>query len=444
MFKSIEYKLYLYLVLLVLSVALATYLFLAGHNLYGALSLTFIIFSLYKLYQHYNKFNKNILFLLNALDNGDYTFNFSTTKLSRREQELNNMMNRIKDILATARQGVIEDETFLSFVVESAPTGIIIIDDKNRLRESNKIAKELLGLPIFTHLNQLRVIDESFPELFCNLKEGEKQNYIEIVTERDKIQIALDVSAINIRDEELRVVTLNSIGSELEAQEMESWVKLIRVMTHEIMNSIAPITSLTDMLLMMYHSTSEPESEELKENTIESLTTINSTAKGLIEFVDSYREFSRVANPEIVTIEVVPFVEQVVKLQKADMEESAIEVEVLFSSDIDSIEGDRSQLTQVMVNLLKNAIEAFSDFEVEQKRVVIEVASDGDITNIVVSDNGRKISGEILEQIFIPFFTTKTLGSGIGLSVSRYIMRLHGGNLKYSANKEWTSFSMML
>lgn len=441
MFKSIEYKLYLYIIVLLLFVIAATYCTVTKNYLYLVMSLLGVFFSLYKLHFHYRKFNQNILFLLNALENGDYTFGFTTNIISRRERELNKMMNRIKDILTTARQGVIEEEKFLSLVVESAPTGIVIIDQDNILRESNKIAAELLGLSVFTHLNQLRVIDEGLPELFKNLKPNSDLSHIDVVTERDKLQVSLKVAEIKMSDKSLRVITLNSIGSELEAKEMESWVRLIRVMSHEIMNSIAPITSLTDTLLQMYESEGEVDEKVLRQNTVDSVSIINTTAKGLIEFVESYRQFTRVATPELVAIEMVPFIKGVLKLQEVELEASGAEVELLLGDDVEVVNADRSQLTQVVVNILKNAIEAVSN--VEERKIKIELSVEGDKVRLDISNSGKPISEELLEHIFIPFFTTKELGSGVGLSISRYIMRLHGGNLKHSLIDGYTVFTLI-
>ncbi len=442
MFKSIEYKLYIYLALLIVSVGLAVYFFMSELYVYMTTSIVMGLFAINRLYHNYNKYNKNILFLLNALDNGDYSFNFTETKLSRRERELNQMMNRIKEILSNARQDVIEREKFLSIIIENVPTGILILDERDNIKNTNRAASRFLGLPVLTHLNQLRVLDPSFPQLFRDLRVSSENKQIKVVGEKDVSQVSLGVSELKVQGENLRIITLYSIESELEKREMESWTKLIRVMTHEIMNSIAPITSLSEMLLHFYHSPSDRTNEELTETTIDSLSTINTTAKELAAFVESYRQFSGVGTPNLKEIYLSSFMDSILQLEKAELKSKGIDVNLNSSSDSLTILGDSTQLTRVLVNILKNAIEAVELND--SKSIQINIIPLNNKVQINIANNGKPIPSEVLENIFIPFFTTKESGSGIGLSVSRYIMRLHDGNLKHSFEDGWTIFSLIL
>lgn len=440
MFKSIEYKLIIFVLLLILSVALTTYLITQKEYVYIGVSVLLILYSLKSLYSHYKKFNQNILFLLNALDNGDYSFHFTEAKTSKREKELNQMMNRIKDILTRARKEVIENEKFLSLIIESVSTGIIILDPNNNVHATNHATNQLLGLPVFTHLNQLKSIDESLPDLFKNL--GIKDNaQIKIANEREEIQISLNVSKITLKKGTMKVITLNNIGNELEAKEMESWIRLIRVMTHEIMNSIAPITSLTETLLFSYKMQSaEAPDDSLRRNTVDALETISSTAKGLITFVDSYRKFTGVPTPQFRKFELVPLLEKVLHLESSNMEEKGIESSIIYTNKHIELNADEGQITQILVNIIKNAVEAINN---SKGKIEIRVSESENKVSIDIYNNGDPIPSEIAAHIFIPFFTTKDYGTGIGLSVSRYIMRLHGGNLKHHTSNEWTVFSLI-
>lgn len=440
MFKSIEYKLIIFVLLLILSVALTTYLITQKEYVYIGVSVLLILYSLKSLYSHYKKFNQNILFLLNALDNGDYSFHFTEAKTSKREKELNQMMNRIKDILTRARKEVIENEKFLSLIIESVSTGIIILDPNNNVHATNHATNQLLGLPVFTHLNQLKSIDESLPDLFKNL--GIKDNaQIKIANEREEIQISLNVSKITLKKGTMKVITLNNIGNELEAKEMESWIRLIRVMTHEIMNSIAPITSLTETLLFSYKMQSaEAPGDSLRRNTVDALETISSTAKGLITFVDSYRKFTGVPTPQFRKFELVPLLEKVLHLESSNMEEKGIESSIIYTNKHIELNADEGQITQILVNIIKNAVEAINN---SKGKIEIRVSESENKVSIDIYNNGDPIPSEIAAHIFIPFFTTKDYGTGIGLSVSRYIMRLHGGNLKHHTSNEWTVFSLI-
>ncbi|MEN6619886.1 MAG: ATP-binding protein [Rikenellaceae bacterium] len=436
MFKSIQYKLIHFIALLIISVTAATYFFLNGKVWYGCLSVLIILFSLKGLYNHYRKFNQNILFLLNALDNGDYSFHFTEAKLSKREKELNQMLNRIKEILTKARKEVIENENFLSLIIESISTGIIILDEKNNVKSVNQAAVQLLGLHVFTHIKQLSTIDETFPELFEKLQPG-SNTQIKISNEREERQISLQLSKIVLKRGLMKVIALNNIGNELEAKEMESWIRLIRVMTHEIMNSIAPITSLSETLLFSHKQANADNS--LNKNTIEALETINVTAKGLISFVDSYRKFTGIPKPQFINFELIPLVEKVIHLESGQIKSKCIEIQLICDSPV-TLNADYTQIKQVLINLIKNAIEAIEPFN--QGKIKIKISAKDNKPQIDICNNGKPIPKNIEPNIFIPFFTTKDSGTGIGLSMSRYIMRLHGGNLKHHTSEEGTVFSM--
>lgn len=437
MFKSIQYKLTFFTILLTISVTGATYFLIRAEYFYGVACLLIVIYSLYCLNLHYKKFNQNILFLLNAMENGDYSFHFSEVRLSGREKELNMMLNRIKEILAKTRKEVIENENFLSMIIESVSTGIVILDKKNNVKSVNQAALQMLGLRIFTHLKQLSAVDETFPELFGNLKQ-EDNTQVKIINEREEIQISLRLSNIVLKRGEMKVITLSNIGNELEAKEMESWIRLIRVMTHEIMNSIAPITSLSETLLSSYKQSDHTEDNQDK-NTIKALETINGTAKGLISFVETYRKFTAVPKPQYICFNLLTLIEDVIQLESLQIKEKGIDIQVEACGPVLKVNADYSQIRQVLVNLIKNAIEAIEPNKQGEIKIVL---SDDTRVKIDICNNGSPIPEEIVPQIFIPFFTTKDSGSGIGLSVSRYIMRLHEGNLKYHASGSWTIFSI--
>ena len=437
MFRSIQYKLIIYLALLVAAVAAAVWLFIAGQTIYGCVAVAFAVFAVWRMSNHYRNYNLNILFLLNALENGDYSFHFSVTKLSRREKELNAMLNRIKDILAAARREVMDNERFLGLVVESVSTGIVITDDNGGVRRANAAAMRMLGMNVFTHIKQLAGIDPSLPPLLDSLSPEDKAQ-VHIPNEREEQSISLQMNRIELKKGGVRVFILSNIGSELEAQEMESWIKLIRVMTHEIMNAVAPITSLSDTLLT---ASREPGATGgLSATTTEALETINSTARGLLSFVESYRKFTGIATPELRPVSLNRLLMQAATLFGPSFSEKGIGLAVEMPGDEVMAMGDESQISQVVANLLRNASEAVEGIPGGSIRV--ECAVEGGHTCISVSDNGQPIPPETLPHIFVPFFTTKQSGSGIGLSVSRYIMRLHGGNLTHHRTGDLTVFRM--
>ena len=443
MFKSIQYKLILFVGLLIVSVAALTCSVLLKQYALAFISGITVVMSLRSLHLHYKKFNSNILFLLNALDNGDYSFHFSENNLYRREKELNSMLNRIKEILVNARKEVIENENFLSLIIESVSTGIIIMDDFGRVQTVNQSALHLLGLPVFTHINQLGGVNENFPELFRTMKTGDQQQIV-VTNEREEMQVSLRLSEIKLKNGRMKVITLNNIGNELETKEMESWIRLIRVMTHEIMNSIAPITSLSETLLSMLKTPLPDKSDEsLKNNTIEAFETIHSTAKGLLSFVDSYRKFTGIPKPVVQPFALKPLLEKVLHLERKVLKEKNIKLQLIYEDVAIELLADEKLMMQVFVNLIKNAIEAIVSTENGLIIIRTHKQTSGQVA-IDICNTGKPIPQDILPNIFIPFFTTKETGTGIGLSVSRYIMRLHGGKLTHSTSSEgWTVFTII-
>jgi len=435
MFKSIQYRLIAYTLLLVVLAAASSVLIMqkqwAGSVLCGIL----VVFCLNNMWRHYKRFNQNILFLLNALDNGDYSFHFSESSMSRREKELNAMLNRIKEILTNARKEVIENEKFLSLIVESVSTGIVIVDEYWHVQTVNRSALDLLGLPVFTHLNQLSGVNENFPTLFKKMKAGDNFQ-ITIPNEREEMQVSLRLSEIKLKEHKIKIITLNNIGSELETKEMESWVRLIRVMTHEIMNSIAPITSLSETLLTLHHQPQEDSesSDSLRNNTIEAFETIHSTARGLLSFVESYRKFTAVPKPEVLSFSIRSLLDKAVRLEEQVMTQRNISLEIEPVNEDVTMAADEKLIFQVLVNLIKNAVEAIP--EAGGELLLRYGYQPSGRSYIEVCNSGDPIPADVLPHIFIPFFTTKENGNGIGLSVSRYIMRLHGGKLLHSTSPE--------
>ena len=427
MFKSIQYKLNIYTALLILAVAGTTLAFVYHRYFFVLPGIVLILVSLSGLDGCYKQYNRNVNFLLNALENGDYSFHFSETKLSVREKEMNMMMNQVKAILTNARKEVVENENFLSIILESVSTGIVIIDDRGIVQRVNQPALNMLGLSVFTHINQLHNVNETYPALFHQLKVGDRIQ-ISLVNEREEVPISLRVSQILLKRGLMRIITLNNIDSELESKEMESWIRLIRVMTHEIMNSIAPITSLSETMQYLYRSELS-NFEELKQNTLEAFETIHTTASGLLSFVESYRKFTAVPKPKKQNFIVNALVEKSIKLHGSALSGKNIELQLVIPESLKAF-ADENLIAQVLINLIKNAIEAI-DADTDGKIIISGGKNPEGKVYLNVANTGKPIPADILPHIFIPFFTTKSAGSGIGLSVSRYIMRLHNGKLHH-------------
>jgi nitrogen fixation/metabolism regulation signal transduction histidine kinase len=342
------------------------------------------------------------------------------------------MLNRIKDILSNARKEVIENEQFLSIILESVDTGIIIMDDRGIIHSVNRSALEMFGMPLLTHIKQLHRVNDSFPQIFMNFQPGDAKQ-IALINEKEEFKVSVHVSNILLKRGMMRVFTLNNIGRELELNELESWTKLVRVMTHEIVNSIAPIASLSQTMKKMIKDRAL-DMHHLKFNALDAFETIHDTAAGLLAFVDSYRKFLSVPKPGKNDFNIVETLKKVVFLHDETVRKHDIRIELPDRENV-TVFADENLIFQVLLNLTKNAVEALAN--VDDRRLKYSIISrKNHCTLIDVCNTGKPIHPDVLPNIFVPFFTTKEGGSGIGLSVSRYIMRLHGGTLHHFVSKD--------
>lgn len=327
-----------------------------------------------------------VTFLFNAIDNGDYNFRFAEDGKAAGEKGLNKSLNKVKDILTHARDEQMEREKYFELILDSVDTGIIVVEDERGVvLRYNHAAQKLLQREMITHVDQIKESLKNFSSRETNTV---------------------------LKGRRVRIVAFSDIKGELANQETDSWVKLIRVLTHEIMNTVTPIVSLSDTLLR--HSEGEQH---------EGLSVIHHTSKELVKFVENYRRFTHVPTPQPTLFYVKPFLERMTSLARQRMKDGC-EVETDIRPKDLIVYADEGLISRVVTNLLKNAAEAvpagghiwLKAYTGENDTVVIDVIN-----------NGPMIPDDIATHIFVPFFTTKKDGSGIGLSISRQIMRVSNG-----------------
>jgi two-component system, NtrC family, nitrogen regulation sensor histidine kinase NtrY len=312
----------------------------------------------------------------------------------------------------------------------------------------NDKAFEYAGIPSFTPLHLIPLRNPDLIKFLATFNPGESNTYKRF-TGDTQINLLIRTKEIRYGGKVSRLISLQDIRHELDEKELDSWQKLIRVLTHEIMNSIAPIVSLTGTLRNFFIKENQPITrdmidDETIENVIEGLVTIEERGKGLVNFVDSYRKLTRIPKPDFVSFRIQEWLEQIQLLLKEKMECRQIHFELKTDPRVSELTGDKKLLTQVLINILNNAIEALEEIP-ENRKIRISVAiSKQNNTVIRIANNGPPIPGETIEKIFIPFFTTKEQGSGIGLSLSRQILRLHQGHIYAESNENATSFLITL
>ena len=363
------------------------------------------------LYRHYRRNIKKVTFLFDAIDNGDFSFNFPTEKRFKEDNILHQSLNRIKLFLQHTREEQMDREKYYEQILNAVDTGILVVDSHDNILQHNQAALRLLDTDVLTHMNQV--------------KEKLKDEHL-----------AKHETQAMLKDKHVRIIALSDVSHELSNQEVDSWIKLIRVLTHEIMNTITPVTSLSETLL-----TRVTEDKDLKQG----LETIHKTGTELLAFVNNYRRFTHVPQPQPALFYVEPFLERMALLCNHEVEISVSPKDLL-------VYADESLLSHVVTNLLKNAVEAFKEKEREDKQecrsadlqsaaskkafIRLQAYANTQESIIIdVSNNAGLIPEDVASHIFIPFFTTKPEGSGIGLSLSRQIMRVSSGSLSLHQDK---------
>lgn len=446
-------RFFIYFFLLLVSVAGTTVLLVYKEFYYAIPVFALVVFAVIELIREYHANTRKITYMLNALENNDSSFRFTEKGGDRYNKLFIECLNKINGIIAAEKLSASEKEKYYGLILENVTTGVISFDDRGYVAHCNNRALNLLGLSVLTHISQLKRVDESVYDAFAAEGEGDDNGVvISLYNEKGEVHLSLHKSYFVQRGKQLKLFVINDIGEELESNEIEAWTRLIRVLTHEIMNTVTPISSLSDTLSMMVKNSNETggKNENLLPELKQGLDAISFSSKGLISFVDSYRNLTRIPTPDCKPIYVKNLIKKVITLVRDDLELRSVDPNVEIGNDDVMIYADENLISQVMINLIKNAISAIDErVNVELNyvpyiRIKTSIDSQSEDVIIEIANNGLPISKENQEHIFIPFFTTKSNGSGIGLAISRQIMRKHNGSLKLKvSNEHETSFVLI-
>ena len=405
--------------------------------LFWAVVATLALFVLvYWQYGLYRAHTRKVLFLLEALENDDASVHFVETEANRDNRLVSQALNKVAQILYKVKNETAQQEKYYELILECVNTGILVLNDNGAVYQKNSEALRLLGMEVFTHVRQLERVDSHLMEVVTACRPSDKLG---------TVNLSIRVSDIHVHQEHLRILALNDINNELDEKEVDSWIRLTRVLTHEIMNAVTPITSLSDTLLTLMNegevamdaSDRSASQEEIRNG----LQTISSTGKGLLSFVENYRRFTRIPTPEPSLFYVKAFLQRMVDLTRHQHAEAHVVYQLEVVPDDLILYADESLVSQVVINLLKNAIQAIESGVCtgSEGRICLRAyCNEAEAVLIEISNNGPAIPADIAEHIFIPFFTTKEGGSGIGLSISRQIMRLSGGSITLLPKGETT------
>lgn len=418
-------------VAIILMAAITGYACAKGHYAYLIVGVPVMAFCIFRILKLYGEIEHRLMFVLNAVQNNDHSFRFAEDSRYTKYAFVNQSLNRIKDVLDNAKLQIKEREQYFELIMECANIGIITIMENGIVAQTNSKVLHILGLERLNHIDQLRVLSNELCEALHSISQNE-QRTVRFATEIGEQSLVLSCSAMEFDGKMLRVVSVGNIHEELDRKEVESWEKLTRILTHEIMNSLAPVTSISHTLL-----SSSGDAETMRQG----LETIHSTSDRLLRFVDSFRAVTRIPTPQKAPFYLSELVAEACSLTAHEN----VDVEMCIIPEDTMLYADRTLISQVFVNLLKNATEALNDFDGERKITIHSTIDAEERIQIEFTNNGSAIPAEVADNIFTPFFTTKTDGSGIGLAVSRQIIRLHGGTLRLKHNdKGRVTFAIVL
>ncbi len=430
-FNDFRFRVAFRVLLLGLTISLLIYM-LGKPNMIFAAGLTFFIIlgQLFELYRFSSQTNRKLTRFLESVKYSDFISGFtSDNKLGSSFRELNVAFNEVLEAFRKARSEKEEHWQYLNTIVQQVRTGILSFDAEGNIQLMNANAKRYIGMVNIKNIHELEKSNVKLYQALQEVQPGKSTLY----KSSTEFLLTLQATELRIRGNTVKLITLQNIQTELQRQELEAWQNLTRVLRHEIMNSITPISSLTSTLreILDHELIKKDQTYELKaegaDDLRDGLETIENRSKGLIKFIDAYREYTSLPQPKLKTVGVKALIEKVSQLLKQELKKTNIRFSAQCESEHLTVQADEEMIEQVLINLIKNAIEA--NAHSENAKIEVTGTYTENAVIITITDNGPGIIPEAIDRIFVPFFTTKKTGSGIGLALSRQIMQMHNGSL---------------
>lgn len=406
----------------------------------SVLLLVLFVLQLISLIRYVEQTNRKLTKLFESIRHTDFTNKFTNNQMGTSFDELNNEFNLVIEAFNKNKTEKEEHFNYLLTVIQHVSIGIIVFKQDGIVDVYNNAVKKLLQINALRNINNLSSISEKLPETLLNMRAGDKE-LVKLFVDDELIQLSVYATQFKMRGEELLLVSFQDINPELEQKEIESWQKLIRVLTHEIMNSITPISSLAATVSDILKETRESSPPRKKadietfDDVCHAINTIERRSKGLLNFVEIYRNLTRIPKPNFRYFSVDELIDRAMELLAAKIDEHKIKTSIKILPKDLKILADPDLIDQVLINLLLNAIDAIKETENPKITIMASVNLNNRIT-LEIADNGNGIKPDILDKIFMPFFTSKNSGSGIGLSLSRQIMQMHKGSISVRSKQD--------
>ena len=434
-------------IIILLSVA-ATFLFFEKQALIlSVLMLILLIGAVINIIRYFNGLNHWVASFLLGIENDDTTLKTPSKTNNKSINDVYDGIERLNKLFKQIKVDISTQEQYFRSVIDQSATGLFSVDSTGRVININPAAKKFTTLNEYYHVNALLAIDKELPGFI--LKPSEKISRPSAIFENQAGQkLLFKLSEIKTNNESIKLVAVSDITKELDSREIDSWIKLARTLSHEIMNNIAPITTLSKVITGYFTTNDKTiNSQDINSmtiaNTVKGLRVIEERGLGLISFVENYRKFTKLPEPQFKEVNLSALIESNLVAASAYPGFNVIKIEKNIPNDI-LFSTDEKLLSQVILNLLKNASEALLENK-NNPRIIIKLSRIDSAVKIVITNNGPQIPPETKDQIFVPFYTTKENGSGIGLSLSKQIILQMGGDIILTTGKEnLTSFSIIL
>jgi two-component system, NtrC family, nitrogen regulation sensor histidine kinase NtrY len=433
--QKFRFNIFWRITLILLFAFLLTYVVLRQQMFFAPLVLGLCLVAvIYNLLRYIEKSHRDITRFLLSVRQGIFSETFATGKPDELQEDLRKTLNEVTREFAHVTLERELHYQFLQALNESIGVAILSFDENGNLQSMNPAAKRLLKFPGFKGLESLKQVDPRLYEALVQLKAEDKIIHTTVI-DHEQVHLSVHVKEIVLQKKRIRIFLLQNLNHELETKELEAWQQLTRVLTHEIMNSVTPVVSLTTAMHNILEKTegTRKSLSELEEENIDdiycSVQTIRSRSEGLLKFIHAYKQFAKPLEAHLQTVDLMALINRVVTLLKPDLLAAGINVQVNSAAPAILVQADASLIEHVIINLLKNALEAIPHNGTGIVTIGIQQKNETG-ARITVADNGAGMDAETVKYIFIPFFTTKPKGSGIGLSFSRQIMRLHKGTIR--------------
>lgn len=434
-------------VLCIVALALALAVVIVERPMFFALTTIILLLtiSVISLIRYIDKSNKDLTHFLLSIRQGAFTESYTSGNRGKQYEQLSGALN---DIVTEFSKLNLEKELhyqYLQTLNENISVAILSFDATGKLMMMNPATKKLLNDPSFTTLEDFKTIDATLYHAVKNIQ-PEQRKVVHVFIGEDQYQLSIQAKEIVLNGDPVRIILLQNLNHELEEKEIEAWHQLMRVLTHEIMNSVTPIASLTAAVesILKHPDGTRKDFSSLNEDHIDdifsSLATIGSRSKGLMNFVKAYKAYAKPIHAQFESVDVRELVNRVAVLLSSDLQALNVQLTINNPKTIVETKADIALMEQVLINLVKNAMDAVA--RDGTGKITIDVRTKANRISIAIADNGYGIDPEVLPRIFIPFFTTKPKGSGIGLSLSRQVMKLHGGTIQVHASEKGSVFTL--